>query len=88
VASGGSAGGHIALCTAMIDGFENPKEKLEISSVPNALIGYNPVFDTTAKGYGSEKVKGRETEISPCHQVKKNIPPTLNFHGTIYHSTF
>lgn len=81
VAAGGSAGGHVALCTALIDGLENPNENLKISSVPNAVVGYNPVFDTTEKGYGSKKVAGRETEISPCHQVKKNLPPMLLFHG-------
>ncbi len=82
VASGGSAGGHVALCTALITGFENPDENLSISSAPNAVIGYNPVLDTTDKGYGHEKLIGRETEISPCHQVKKNMPPMLLFHGT------
>jgi acetyl esterase/lipase/lysophospholipase L1-like esterase len=81
VASGGSAGGHIALCTALVDGFENAEEDLSISSVPNAIIGYNPVYDTTEKGYGHEKLVGRETEISPYHQAKKNMPPMLLFHG-------
>jgi acetyl esterase/lipase/lysophospholipase L1-like esterase len=81
VASGASAGGHVAICTAIIDGYENPDENLTISSMPNAVIGYNPVFDTTDKGYGSEKVKGREKEISPCHQIKTNLPPMINFHG-------
>ena len=80
-AAGGSAGGHIALCTAIIDGYENTDEDLTISAVPNAVIGYNPVFDTTDRGYGSEKVKGNETKLSPCHQVKRNLPPMLNFHG-------
>lgn len=82
IASGGSAGGHIALCTALIEGHESSNENLDISSIPNAVVGYNPVFDTTSKGYGSKKVAGRETEISPCHQVKPNLPPMLNFHGT------
>ncbi|MDO5970006.1 alpha/beta hydrolase fold domain-containing protein [Flavivirga aquimarina] len=82
IASGGSAGGHVAICTAIIDGHDNPNENLDISSVPNAVVGYNPVFDTTDKGYGSKKVKGRETEISPCHQVKTGMPLMLNFHGT------
>lgn len=81
VAAGGSAGGHLALCTALIEGLDNPSENNTISSVPNAVVGYNPVFDTTEKGYGVKKVKGRETEISPCHQVKKNMPPMLLFHG-------
>ncbi len=81
LASGASAGGHVAICTAMIDGHENQDENWNISAIPNAVIGFNPVFDTTDKGYGSEKVKGREKEISPCHQIKKNLPPMLNFHG-------
>ncbi|MBU2997785.1 alpha/beta hydrolase [Cellulophaga baltica] len=81
VASGGSAGGHIAICTALIEGHENSNENLKISSKPNAVIGYNPVFDTTEKGYGSKKVAGREKEISPCHQIKAKLPPMLNFHG-------
>ena len=81
VASGGSAGGHVAMCTALVDGLENTSESLNISSVPNAVAVYNPVLDTTKKGYGSEKVVGRETEISPCHLVKENLPPMLVCHG-------
>ncbi|WP_372743959.1 GDSL-type esterase/lipase family protein [Lutibacter sp.] len=81
VASGGSAGGHIAIATAIINGLENANENIEISSVPNAVVAYNPVLDTTEKGYGVKKVAGRETEISPCHQVKPNLPPMLIFHG-------
>ncbi|MEP3837812.1 MAG: prolyl oligopeptidase family serine peptidase [Algibacter sp.] len=82
VASGGSAGGHVALCTALIDGLENSEEDLSISAMPNAVVGYNPVFDTTENGYGAKKVAGRETEISPCHHVKSDMPPMLLFHGT------
>lgn len=81
IASGGSAGGHVAICTAIIEGLENSTENLEISSIPNAVVAYNPVLDTTEKGYGSKKVVGRETEMSPCHQVKKEMPPMLIFHG-------
>lgn len=82
VVSGGSAGGHLAISTALINGLDNPSENLSISSIPSAIVAYNPVLDTTNKGYGAEKVAGRETEISPCHQVKKNMPPILLFHGT------
>jgi acetyl esterase/lipase/lysophospholipase L1-like esterase len=82
VASGGSAGGHVALTTALINGLDNADENLSISSVPNAVVAYNPVSDTTEKGYGSKKVTGRETEISPTDQVKKDMPPMLIFHGT------
>lgn len=83
VASGGSAGGHIAACTGMIQGLEEAGEDLSISSAPNAMILFNPVLDTTAKGYGLSKVgKARQTEISPCHHVRQGMVPTLLFHGT------
>lgn len=82
VVCGGSAGGHVAACTALIQGHEEADEDLSVSSKPNAMILMNPVLDTTKKGYGAEKVKGHETEISPCHQVKTNLPPCIFFHGT------
>ena len=82
VASGGSAGGHLALCTEVIDGFEEVGEDLSISSQPNALILYNPVLDTTEKGYGMAKVgEEHKTAISPNHHIKNGIVPTLVFHG-------
>ena len=34
VASGGSAGGHVAACTAVIEDFDDPDENLKISSKP------------------------------------------------------
>jgi acetyl esterase/lipase len=83
IAAGGSAGGHVAACTGVIKGCEEAGENLKISSCPNAMILSNPVIDTTEKGYGLKKVtKARKTEISPCHQIRKGIPPTLIFHGT------
>ena len=83
VSSGGSAGGHVAACTGVIQGFEEEGENGEISSVPNAMVLFNPVIDTTAKGYGAQRFqKGKETELSPCHHVSKGIVPTIVFHGT------
>jgi acetyl esterase/lipase len=83
IAAGGSAGGHVAACTGVIQGHEGNGEDLSISSLPNAMILYNPVIDTTEKGYGIKKVgQDRKTEISPCHHVRRGIPPTLIFHGT------
>jgi len=83
VSSGGSAGGHVAACTGVIQGFEEEGENGEISSVPNAMVLFNPVIDTTAKGYGAQRFKkGKEKELSPCHHVSKGIVPTIVFHGT------
>ncbi len=36
VAGGGSAGGHLAACTVVIEGLDEPGESTNISSVPNA----------------------------------------------------
>lgn len=81
VTSGGSAGGHLAACTALIDDINEDADNLEISPNPFALILFNPVVDTGKRGYGNEKVKGREFEISPVHHIKSGIPPTLIMHG-------
>ena len=81
VAAGGSAGGHVAACTGVVDGYDS--EHSQFSSRPNAMILFNPVLDTTAAGYGLKQVgKDRQTEISPNHHVKAGIVPTLLFHGT------
>ena len=40
------------------------------------------MLDTTEKGYGATKVRGREQEISPAHHVEAGAPPTIVFHGT------
>lgn len=83
VAAGGSAGGHVAACTGVIEGHEEEGEDMSVSSIPNAMILFNPVLDTTAMGYGLKKVsENRQTEISPCHHVRNGIAPTLLFHGT------
>ncbi len=83
VASGGSAGGHVAVCTGVIKGNEGAREDSSISSVPNAMILFNPVLDTTDKGYGLKNVGvDHQTDISPCHHVRPGIVPTLLLHGT------
>ncbi len=83
VAAGGSAGGHVAACTGVIEGYEEEGDDLSVSSIPNAMILYNPVTDTTENGYGLSAVgQKRKTDISPCHHVRKGIPPTIIFHGT------
>ena len=82
VASGGSAGGHVAGSTGVILGFEATGEDHSVSSVPNVMVLYNPVLDTTEKGYGLKKVtEARKTEVSLTHHVRPGIVPTLVLHG-------
>ncbi len=83
VAAGGSAGGHVAACTGVIEGAGEIGENHDVASVPNAMILFNPVLDTTEKGYGAKNFKpDRQTSLSPCHHVRKGIVPTIVFHGT------
>lgn len=81
-ASGGSAGGHLAAATATVSGLDDPNDKLKFSAKPNALVLFNPVFDNGSTGYGYERVGDRYLEISPIHNIKKNMPPTIVFLGT------
>lgn len=79
-AGGGSAGGHVAACTALIEGLE--AEDAAVPSTPNALVLFNPVADTTRIKQSADRFGGRETEISPAHHVRSGLPPTIIFHGT------
>ena len=84
VAGGGSAGGHVAACTGTVIGFEEPAEDKQISSIPNAMALFNPVVDTTKTGWkgGPRQLGERCKEISPIHFIRKDLPPTIIFHGT------
>jgi acetyl esterase/lipase len=81
VAAGTSAGGHVAACAAIIPGLDEKGEDTALSSVPNALVLYNPVIDTSPKGFGNARLKERWKEISPLQQVRPGLPPTIVFHG-------
>jgi acetyl esterase/lipase len=82
VASGGSAGGHLAAATAVIDGFNETGEDISVSCVPNALVLFNPVFDNGPGGYGYERIGERYKDFSPLHNIKEGMPPAVVFLGT------
>ena len=82
IASGGSAGGHLAAATALIDSFSEATDDLSISCIPNALVLFNPVIDNGPGGYGFEKIKDAYKNFSPLHNIKKGAPPTIIFLGT------
>jgi acetyl esterase len=82
VAAGGSAGGHLAASAALISGLDAEGEKTRISTVPNALVLFNPVINTTPEGFGSERLGDMAEIVSPAHHVSRKVPPTLIFHGT------
>jgi acetyl esterase/lipase len=87
IASGNSAGGHLALCTAMLDSLDEPNENKSVSSVPNALILNSAAYDLTIYTLFEEFVTDKKTykqrlkDISPAYNIKKILPPLLIFHG-------
>lgn len=84
VVAGGSAGGHLALATALLD-FNDTNDNLAISTMPMALILYNPIINTGPEGYGYNWVKDYWLAISPVHNLSKHLPPTLILLGTHDH---
>ncbi|WP_138475738.1 alpha/beta hydrolase [Dyadobacter bucti] len=80
-AGGGSAGGHVAAATDLTK-LDEPSEDLNVSSRPNALVLFNPVFNNGPGEYGYDRIKDRFPEISPFHNIAKGAAPTVVFLGT------
>src|SRR5688572_5896111 len=79
---GNSAGGHVALWTALSsvppgsDPAESPLAK------PAALVLFSTVSDTSpANGYTPKRFGTDATALSPVHQLDAAMPPVLAFHG-------
>lgn len=82
IASGGSAGGHLAAATALIEGYNEDSDDLSLSAIPNALVLFNPVIDNGPGGYGYERIRDAYKSFSPLHNIKAGAPPTLILLGT------
>lgn len=81
-AGGGSAGGHVAAAVATAPGFDEPGEDTTISSAPDALVLFNPVFDNSPGGFGHASIRHVFPSISPLHNLKPGTPSTIVFLGT------
>ncbi len=82
-AGGGSAGGHIAACAACIRDIEPGGENSDISSVPNALVLFNPAMSLVGATEDIRERTGVDPEqISPAQNVHDKLPPTIIFFGT------
>ncbi len=82
VAAGGSAGGHLAGATAILDGPDDPHDNLKISCRPEALVLFNPVVDTTPRGYGAAFIGPENEKLSLIDHIRGGLPPSIIFHGT------
>lgn len=84
VGIGGSCGGHAIASAAMLSKFDDPSEALESSPVPNALVLFNPVLDTSKKGFGLDRFPdaGLAKDANLIRAIDKGLPPMLIMHGT------
>lgn len=85
VVTGNSAGGHLALATALIDHRNESTDDLSISPVPNYALVNSGVYDLTARNaswiteYDGNPATVKE--ISPNHQIKRSPTKFLLIHG-------
>jgi acetyl esterase len=90
-AAGGSAGGHLAGCIAVVPGLDEPGEDPSVSGVPNAAVLFNPALllaPLEGKDFGRlvsrltpERLGVEPEAISPAHHAHSNAPPIIIFHG-------
>jgi acetyl esterase len=91
VAAGGSAGGHLAGCIAVVPDLDEPGEDTSISGVPNAAVLFNPAlvlapldgqdFGRLSSRLTAERMGIEPQKISPVHHVKAGAPAIIIFHG-------
>jgi acetyl esterase len=84
VAAGQSAGGQLALSTAMFDSINEESDNMDISPVPNALLLFSSNLNTM-EAWADWLMGERRKEIwsvSPYHNLRPGLPPAIEFHGT------
>ena len=84
IVGGISAGGHLAACTAMIPGMDDPEDNLGYSPVPQALALQSTPVNPAIYGQFIQLLQGREKpeDLSPSHHVKADLPPMCLVQGT------
>ena len=84
IAGGQSAGGQLALSTAMFDDINEESDNMDISPVPNALLLFSSNLNTM-EAWADWLMGDRRKEIwsvSPYHNLRPGLPPAIEFHGT------
>lgn len=83
VVGGQSAGGQLALATALLDSVNEITDNLKISPLPNALLLYSSNVNTMEAWVDMLLGDRREEiwSISPYHNLKKPMPPVIAFRG-------
>ncbi len=87
IAAGGSAGGHLAACTALVSAYDAESDDKTISAKPNAMVLFNPAMNIATlfkqRDTGDSPITLDMAEaITPNSFVSKDTPPAILFFGT------
>ncbi|QGJ70331.1 Carboxylesterase NlhH [Planctomycetales bacterium 10988] len=91
IAAGGSAGGHLAACTALTPRAKllqyESKEEMQPAPRPIAMVLFNPVVSFASIDRLEERLPEKNRKrlvnlISPVLHMEENCPPTIMFFGT------
>ncbi len=87
IAIGGSAGGHLAACTAFVTAYDAESDDKTLSAKPNAMVLFNPAMNIATLlrelDTGDNLVTHEVAEaITPNSFVSKDTPPAILFFGT------
>ena len=83
IAGGQSAGGQLALSTALIEDINESSDNINIDPSPVALLLYSSNVNTM-EAWVDRLLGERRDEIwsiSPFHNLKSGLPPAIEFHG-------
>jgi acetyl esterase len=84
IAVGGqSAGGQLALSTALLDSVNDISDNLNTSPVPNALLLFSSNVNTLEPWIDMllDERRNEIWSISPYHNLRPGMPPAIAFHG-------
>ena len=84
IAAGQSAGGQMALGTALFDEINEASDDMDISTTPAALLLFSSNLNTM-EAWADRLMGERRKEIwsvSPYHNLRTGMPPVIEFHGT------
>ncbi len=87
IAGGGSAGGHLAACTALVSAYDAESDDKSISAKPNAMVLFNPAMNIATLfkqnvTAGNPMTPEIAEAITPNSFVSKDTPPAILFFGT------
>ena len=84
---GGSAGGHLAACTALVEHLNAESDDAKVSARPNAMVLFNPAMgwdqeDAERRQRSGDRSRGPMEKVMPLTYASEKQPPCIMFFGT------